>query len=50
MLSSETPQPHWTTFDYAGLDFSGASLDGKKASVMFVNPMIVNVPSQWVYS
>lgn len=33
---------HWTTFDYAGLDFSGASLHGKKASVIFVNPMIVN--------
>jgi hypothetical protein len=33
---------HWTTFDYAGLDFSGASLNGKKASVIFVNPMIVN--------
>ncbi|CAG8907834.1 unnamed protein product [Penicillium egyptiacum] len=33
---------HWTTFDYAGLDFSGASLNGQKAPVIFVNPMIVN--------
>ncbi|KAJ6143545.1 hypothetical protein N7471_002998 [Penicillium samsonianum] len=33
---------HWTTFDYAGLDFSGASLNGQKASVIFANPMIVN--------
>ncbi|KOS45385.1 hypothetical protein ACN38_g3676 [Penicillium nordicum] len=33
---------HWTTFDYTGLDFSGASLNGQKASVIFVNPMIVD--------
>ncbi|KAJ5826907.1 hypothetical protein N7447_003670 [Penicillium robsamsonii] len=33
---------HWTTFDYTGLDFSGARLNGQKASVVFVNPMIVN--------
>lgn len=33
---------HWTTFDYTGLDFSGASLRGQKAPVIFVNPMIVN--------
>ncbi|CRL22868.1 unnamed protein product [Penicillium camemberti] len=33
---------HWTTFDYTGLDFSGASLRGQKAPVTFVNPMIVN--------
>ncbi|KGO68258.1 hypothetical protein PITC_046820 [Penicillium italicum] len=33
---------HWTTFDYASLDFSGASLNHQTASVIFVNPMIVN--------
>ncbi|OQD63446.1 hypothetical protein PENPOL_c009G01659 [Penicillium polonicum] len=33
---------HWTTFDYTGLDFSGASLNGQKALVIFVNSMIVN--------
>ncbi|KAJ5382565.1 hypothetical protein N7517_000476 [Penicillium concentricum] len=33
---------HWTTFDYAGLDFSGAIPNRQKASVLFVNPMIVN--------
>lgn len=33
---------HWTTFDYTGLDFSGASLHGQRASVIFVSPMIVN--------
>ncbi|OQE04993.1 hypothetical protein PENVUL_c028G05678 [Penicillium vulpinum] len=33
---------HWTTFDYTGLEFSGASLNGKRAPVVFVNPMIVN--------
>ncbi|EKV05791.1 Chloramphenicol acetyltransferase-like domain [Penicillium digitatum] len=33
---------HWTTFDYASLDFSGASVDRRKPSVLFVNPMIVN--------
>ncbi|CAI7628212.1 unnamed protein product [Penicillium glandicola] len=33
---------HWTTFGYADLDFSGASINGQKASVVFVNPMILN--------
>ncbi|KGO46570.1 hypothetical protein PEX1_036320 [Penicillium expansum] len=33
---------HWTTFDYASLDFSAASRSGQKAPVIFVNPMIVN--------
>ncbi|KAJ5158368.1 uncharacterized protein N7500_008019 [Penicillium coprophilum] len=33
---------HWTTFDYTGLDLSGASLSEKKPSVVFVNPMIVH--------
>lgn len=33
---------HWTTFDYTGLDFSGANLRGQKVSVIFVNSMIVN--------
>ncbi|KAJ5493960.1 hypothetical protein N7463_010047 [Penicillium fimorum] len=33
---------HWTTFDYTGLDFSGASLYGGKASVVFVHSMIVH--------
>ncbi|KAJ5188406.1 hypothetical protein N7491_004732 [Penicillium cf. griseofulvum] len=33
---------HWTTFDYTSLDFSGASLNGQKASVIFINPMIIN--------
>ncbi|OQE41057.1 hypothetical protein PENCOP_c005G02527 [Penicillium coprophilum] len=33
---------HWTTFDYTGLDLSGASLSGKCPSVVFVNPMIVH--------
>ncbi|KAL4955823.1 hypothetical protein BDW69DRAFT_182190 [Aspergillus filifer] len=28
----------WTTFDYADLDFSGAGCQGRKASVVFVNP------------
>ncbi|KAL4973304.1 hypothetical protein BDW66DRAFT_153973 [Aspergillus desertorum] len=31
----------WTTFDFTSLDFSGASRQGRKASVVFVNP---NVP------
>ncbi|KAL4962711.1 uncharacterized protein BDV14DRAFT_177811 [Aspergillus stella-maris] len=30
----------WTTFNYADLDFSGASCQGRKASVVFVNPDI----------
>ncbi|KAL4939790.1 hypothetical protein BDV06DRAFT_30157 [Aspergillus oleicola] len=28
----------WTTFNHADLDFSGASCQGRKASVVFVNP------------
>ncbi|KAL3468967.1 hypothetical protein BJX99DRAFT_265638 [Aspergillus californicus] len=30
----------WTTFDYTGLDFSGASSQGGSPSVVFVNPYI----------
>lgn len=30
----------WTTFDYFGLNFSGANLNGQKASVLFVNPAV----------
>jgi hypothetical protein len=30
----------WTVFNYNGLDFSGASLNGQKALVSFVNPAV----------
>ncbi|KAJ5887670.1 hypothetical protein N7495_007711 [Penicillium taxi] len=30
----------WTTFNYTDLDFSGASLQGQKATVIFVNPAV----------